>query len=305
MLTQNQLEQLERYMQGELQDDERLAWEDQLQSDEAFREVVEDYTDILIGFDALHLEQFEANLQSWEANYQNEMQTEIAAELSPIPAKTQLHTEPAARVIPMASRWKRYTAAAAAVVALALPVGWYITQNQAPADTNALFADNFRADVLNEGELFLMINRNVTLPSPENTDTNASASEIPAASLPSVILERGINAYNAQDYQEAIQQFNAFLKVGDTRPNAIPEVKFYLAVSYLANNQAPEARTLLQELVNTTKNHTFGEEADWYLALTLLKLKETDNATKLLQQIADTSSNHAFQAKAATLLKKL
>ena len=46
MLTQNQLEQLERYMQGELQHDERLAWEDQLESDEMFRQVVEDYTDI-------------------------------------------------------------------------------------------------------------------------------------------------------------------------------------------------------------------------------------------------------------------
>lgn len=304
MLTQNQLEQLERYMQGELQHDERLAWEDQLESDEMFRQVVEDYTDILIGLDALHLEQFEANLHTWEAKFQEETSSELAPTREITLPRTQSQVDPVVKTIPMANRWKRYTAVAAAVMALALPAGWYLTQNHTPADANALFADNFRADVLNEGELFLMLNRSADPLSTENTDSAQHAADN-IAELPSVILEQGINAYNAQNYQEAIQQFNSFLKVGDTRPHSIPEVKFYLAVSYLASNQAGEAKTLLQELVNTNKNHTFGEEADWYLALTLLKLKETDNATKLLQQIADSSNNHAFQTKATTLLKKL
>jgi TolA-binding protein len=185
-------------------------------------------------------------------------------------------------------------------------------QSCAPAvDNDTLFANNFSADVFMEGELYIHVSRAATpAPSAEKIDAPVPIPTVPPleSEVKSVaikrMLETGMHAYNIKNYNDAIMNFKAFLEV-DAQSKTNDEVKFYLAVSYLATSETQTAKGIFEELIKNDKKHSFREEAEWYLALTLLKSKETNEAKKILKDIANSKKTHPFAAKAKNILSKI
>jgi TolA-binding protein len=188
-------------------------------------------------------------------------------------------------------------------------------QSCAPAlDNDTLFANNFSSDVFMEGELYVLVSRSASaVPNP--VDADADADVVPIPTVPPLesevktiairrMLETGMTAYNIKNYTDAIANFKSFLEVdADNKNNN--EVKFYLAVCYLATSETETAKAIFKELIKNDKKHSFREESEWYLALTLLKSKETNEAKKILKDIANSKKMHPFADKAKNILSKI
>lgn len=108
----------------------------------------------------------------------------------------------------------------------------------------------------------------------------------------------GLNAYNLGLYDVAIQNFETYVKAHPTANGT----KFYLGVSYLANNQTQNAISVLSDIIDS--NSTFKNTAEWYLALAYLKENQHMQAQQLLILISK-NSQHEFFEKAIELLDKM
>jgi len=101
--------------------------------------------------------------------------------------------------------------------------------------------------------------------------------------------------YDKGQYPKALEVIKS---VGEDDLADEPELKFYIAVSYMKTNNIPKAREYLSGLHNENPDW---QEVQWYLALSYLKEKQTDKAKELLQTIDD----ERYADKAKELLEKL
>ena len=108
----------------------------------------------------------------------------------------------------------------------------------------------------------------------------------------------GFEAYGSNDFKGAIAYFEAARSAG----KGSPEITFFLANAYMANQQHAEALPLLRSL-NQSSGHLLNEQADWYLALCLLSVNSVDEARQLLNNMQQTG--HAYAAQAAALSTEL
>ncbi|UII33409.1 hypothetical protein LVD17_06185 [Fulvivirga ulvae] len=172
-----------------------------------------------------------------------------------------------ARVVPL----RRILSIAAVIIILMVPIGYLIIQNATQPNSQALFASYFQPyeDVISQ----------------RSGDQS--------------LQEKGLSAYNRQNYRAAIAYFEGHIDE-NLQDNAI---KTYLGVSYLAVSEADKAE---QWLTGTAQNANglYKEVSEWYLALTYLKLNKKENATAQLTAIAK-QSDHMFQAQAKELLREL
>lgn len=166
---------------------------------------------------------------------------------------------------------KQILSIAAVVIILMVPLGYLIIQNATQPDDQELFASYFQPyeDVISQ----------------RSGDQG--------------LQEKGLSAYNQQNYRAAIAYFEGHIDE-NLQDNAI---KTYLGISYLAVGEADKAE---QWLTGTSQNATglYKEVSEWYLALTYLKLSKKEKATAQLTAIAK-QSNHMFQAQAKELIKEL
>lgn len=107
---------------------------------------------------------------------------------------------------------------------------------------------------------------------------------------------RAFTAYEANDYSSAIQLFTS-LKAEKQEVY----IDFYLAQSYLEDNQIEKAIASFKEVI--AHNADFAGEARWYLALAYLKNEEKEKAMQQLEDIA--SGNDYKQEESGELLEKL
>ncbi len=111
---------------------------------------------------------------------------------------------------------------------------------------------------------------------------------------------KGIKAYNAKQYSEAIEYFSAYVDMVGTKND---DIQFYLGVSYLANNQLKKAEEVFTKLskdgVRSRKS-----ESDWYLVLTLLKSNQLDATQKNIAKILK-KKKHPYYQKALSLQQKI
>lgn len=104
-------------------------------------------------------------------------------------------------------------------------------------------------------------------------------------------LQKGLTAYHAEQYAQAIPLFKAYLSAS-TNPYKIGEVQLYLANAYLATSASQQAIELLKPMQSAT--------AQWYLALAYIQKGENHEATPLLQKLKE---NPEYQEKANELLR--
>lgn len=117
------------------------------------------------------------------------------------------------------------------------------------------------------------------------------------------VRSRAIVAYNDKNYSEATKYFKAYMST-TARAKDKAEVEFYLAISYLADNQTTKAKTLFQKMSKKgTKNRK--QDAEWYLVLTLLKENNIEQAQTNLEKIISRKKTHAHKEKALKLKQQI
>lgn len=173
-------------------------------------------------------------------------------------------SEGESKVIKPKFNWK-----VAASVVLLISAGWFGFQNFSGPNYNTLYQDNYSA----YPNTVYTITRG---------DTNESAER--AAFV----------AYEKEDYKLALKTFKSL------SPQTINH-KFYMAQSYLALSEYTNAEALFTEIKNS--NSDFKDEAQWFLALSYVKQEQTDKAIAALKTVVNTNAYKADQAKA--LLKEL
>lgn len=104
--------------------------------------------------------------------------------------------------------------------------------------------------------------------------------------------------FEAGKYQEALAIFIENAKSTTYDPN----IHLYIGVCYVELENYPKAMQTFDELLNsnTLDNH----KGYWYKALTYLKQNDAENAKKILQTLVQDANNYNYE-KAKELLKKL
>lgn len=121
---------------------------------------------------------------------------------------------------------------------------------------------------------------------------------------------RGLPPERGEEIQSAIENYK-----NNLFGNAVPvfkeyiseypedyEIKLYLGIALLGNNEVEEAKQIFTELKEFDDNY-YSEYSEWYLALTYLDEDNIDKAKEILMNIQD--NNEYFGGSAAKLLKEL
>lgn len=90
-------------------------------------------------------------------------------------------------------------------------------------------------------------------------------------------LRTGLDAYEAQQYEEAIRRLGAYYEQSGDLNGGL-----YLGVSYLMNHQPQEASDWLGRVMRQAQEPA-AESARWYLVLAYIQLEDTARALELLQ----------------------
>jgi len=104
------------------------------------------------------------------------------------------------------------------------------------------------------------------------------------------------NAFNAQNYQDAIPLFKSLLEAEPENT----EIQLYLAVSLVEENAFAEAEAVFDDLLKQPSAYL--NQARWYAALSKLKQKKYEETEGLLRLIPSEAEEYP---QAQKLLKKL
>ncbi|WP_276165529.1 tetratricopeptide repeat protein [Zobellia alginiliquefaciens] len=162
--------------------------------------------------------------------------------------------------------------AMAASIALLVGLGWLGYNNFSGTDYQELYNENFQEYP------------NTVYAITRGTETNSS-------------LEReAYVAYETNDNAKAIQLFTELKETYDSE-----NVNFYLAQSYLENNQLPEAISYFAEVAQN--DGEFAPQALWYAALSYVKIEQKDKAIASLKLLI--ADGRYKKDKAMVLLDEL
>ncbi len=240
--------------------------------------------DVLIQHDlevALEAYSYENIQVETDANFR-EMLNEIHTNLE---KQGRLEIGKQGKIIPLISKY-RWLAAAIFVGLLGTVIVW---RSQHNISNESLFAQHFS-------------------PLPETTSSHIEK-ELSGFGL-TTNTERledqltSLKAYNEGNFDKAIIELEAYF---EKYPNADfsgdDDLKLYLAISYLSEN---EADTAIKLLIALTNNADFIQQknAQWYLAMAYLKQADFEKTKDLVLPFAQ-DSNSIYQSEAKELLEKL
>lgn len=109
---------------------------------------------------------------------------------------------------------------------------------------------------------------------------------------------RGVDLYNDQKYQLALEQFSQVLKDNPNHPMS----NFYSGLSYQQLEEFPQAISSYQKVIED-RNNLFVELAEWYKALCYLRTNESSKAYATLNEII--KNNGYYKNDAKEIIKKL
>lgn len=112
-----------------------------------------------------------------------------------------------------------------------------------------------------------------------------------------VSLNTAMDAYNQGDYTTASNEFEQLSKDGSQQEI----IDLYAGIAAMQANNTQLAISKLNHLHQ--ESNDYGEVASWYLALTYLQQEETDKARPILQALVEAEGYRASSAQ--TLLKSL
>jgi hypothetical protein len=278
MLNPKDINKLDDYSYNRSSKESRKELEQKMSENGEFNKEANIFFRLFRGFKALEVDALNQKMNKWEEKHQGAISNP--------------------KVIKMNSLFK-YAAAAILLLAF-LPLGYQYLNSEMSSDE--LFSDNFsHIKAINYFE-----SRGTTMApnsedrTPEQKAATAQA-EIDQAGLIAV-LSRGISAYNNHQYTDATKYFSAYMTTAEAKDKN--EVEFFLAVSYLAEGNANDAKPLFQKMVKKG-TRTRKADAEWYLVLTLLKENNVEQAQKNLKRIIKKRKAHAHKEKALKLQQQI
>lgn len=263
----DKIELIEQYHNGFLVGESLSEFEAQMAQNPDFAAEVEDYCSVLMGFDMLHLEAFEAQLQGFEARA-------CAAEAAQQTPTTAQHVKLQAT---KGGRWFNFRNIAAAVAFLVfVPMSYFMLMGQ-----GTRFDEHFTPSA-------------ALIQSERNTaEKDAKRDACKAA----------FTAYNTpKNYKNALPLLQKYA----TDYGMTPQVELYIGVSYLGLDNLPEAINHLTAVAsqNNVNNIDQRQEAEYMLALAYLRQNDTAKTKALLAKI-QAENYHNFKKQAAKLAAEL
>lgn len=256
---------IETYYRGDISPEDRQVFDSLIKEDSTFQEEVNSYESIFLGFEALHLENFENQLLSFEKKHQN---TAKVVSMNSTTAKTTV-------VRPI----KKMYYAAAAVAVLLVALFGYNQMNYAP------FENNFVADANIAIHLSSMRAGSQDLKDDETLTRDAYA------------------AYQSKDYASTIQKLEKYQLDFPEIANKDYQSFLVLGVAYLADGNAEGSIPNFNKILEA-KDSSNKLSAKWYLSLAEIKLKNYEKATQLLNELKD-SDDSKISKDAKALLNEL
>ncbi len=249
-------DRIEAYLLEEMSPDEKLTFEQEMQTDPSLERDVE------------AMREMHAEIASWEQDAFLEQLNQIREELdanadtsgtdassqesdSGNEAETSMGDSPPRKGLP---RW--YFAVAAAILLLIVPL--YFILRPSPS----LFEQYFD-------------------PYQDRYTSRASADEE---------IKQAFSDYNKGQYEESLVHFENYLKVSPSDSQAV----FYNGVAHLAAGQPEKAIDQLSTLQQP--DFLFFIQAKWYLALAYLQANQTETAKTILESLANSDNSFQQKA---------
>ena len=124
-------------------------------------------------------------------------------------------------------------------------------------------------------------------------------------------IQYAITQYQRGKYTDAIYAFNAakndVLVRGGSGDSALTAfyADYYMALSYMLNNEAAKAIPLLERAGQNTDERFFQARSEWYLSLACIKTENIAKAKALLIKLSASKTAGVYKNKASALLVKL
>jgi tetratricopeptide (TPR) repeat protein len=269
------IETIERYLNDQMADAERIAFEQHIQADPALAEAVQDYAKILEGMRANMWHKFQDNVKQWETEAKA---TDTPLALVQSPKKVAF--------------WPKFAKYAAAVLVFAV-AGTAMYMNLNAGKSNAeLFATYYNPDVQtmrNGGE------SNASLPFDSKVLDGLSQERRD-------YFAKAYDTYALGSYSQALELFEKF-RANKTAKLAEQQALYFEAICKIGLEDEFAAIKSFDELLAVTADVALIDKASWYKALLLLKNGERKSAKKILTEIQFSSSS-PYAHQAASLLKE-
>ena len=262
------LEQIEKYHKGLLNDEALKAFFEREKNDIEFSAKVKSYREIMDGISYFGKQKdFADSVTEWEKEIKKSEKTqERTLETS------QEESEEKGSVFISQKKW--YLAAAAAVILLI--VSYVFLYRPPPSDPIAIF------------ETYYQPYPNILKPKVRG--------EVP---IGDTSREKAYMAYDDGDFKKAIEYFQEALTAQDDAEKDF--ILLYLGNCYLSMDSASAAKDILL-LIDEQSN--LANQAKWYLGLAYLKLEDLDNARSMLNSLTQDSTNSYYE-DANQILRKI
>lgn len=252
-LSDELLEQIGRYLAGQLPAGEKAQFEDQLQRDPALRQEVAIQRELKQGVTFLaqkeRFKQMHADLDERGLLHQPTDQAQPPKMLESLPPTPEPFPE--SQPVRPAVRFGRASWVMAASLALLLGIGWLVYSNQ--RTKREVLAQNERVF-----DRFYSPVPKAAPAAPVDPDQLAASPDSGLSEADSVRLYGAINGLGQAGSQPVINEFRSLStdRAGHWRATA----EWYLSLAYLKNNQRAEALPILQKIARL-KGHPYQQEA--------------------------------------------
>ncbi len=249
------LDLLDVYFSGALDEQELQSLENQLKTDARLEELFREYRDLRKGIDYSIMKTLKEDLHALEATL-----PEVR-----IKSQTGFQEEE-----PTIGRRFVLLKVAAALILIAVSIV-VVFQLQQPSSPQELFSQYFE-------------------PYPNEFVSAKRGDDVTADPM-----VQAFQAYDSQNYNVAIAGFTRLLDVEENEM-----VLFYLGSAQLSQNQSQTAIATFERFLEISQDYR--TEATWYLALSYLKENRAEAARSLLEEIKD---DQKFGQETAKILRRL
>lgn len=219
------------------------------------------------------------------------------------------------RMIEFMPKWT-WLAAACIIGIISISILWFLHQEKARQTNVAqLNRNNEQAKDTNRNQPVIIDNKNTVGSQQSKPDFNALYAEnfekdkIPDEGTEDI--QYAITQYQRSKYTDAIYAFNAAKNdvsvrggSGDSALTAF-YTDYYMALSYMLNNEAAKAIPLLEKAGRDTDEKFLQARSEWYLSLACIRTGNIAKAKALLIKLSANKTAGVYKNKAVSLLPKL
>lgn len=305
------VEKIERYLSGEMSNNERLAFETELKMDQSLQDLYRIYLTIeseMKAQEKKHLEEeaFKFGLERLNKKY--------------FSAPDETAGENQENISLRKSNWKMYGIAAVVLVAVGLSL-FLLMQNQSRKTDVASneFVQNEKSldnasskDSVEDSESSGNLSDKS---SPSKSTTEAlfkqyfEPDEIPEDEPGA--LQEGFSYFSNKQYLKTITTLESvdldFVTRGEQSDKQLRlfYLHYYKGISYLALNKTSKAITVLDSALNESPDNGYRIKTNWYLALCFLQSGNSEKSEQLLISVKKNNIDTALASKAKSLSQQL